>query len=169
MRATRFTRGTIRTLSDSCRTTRGPGRSHLITPFGRPRGGLTTKIHLVSDGQARALAFVLTGGQIADTSMFTGVLDDIHVSGHGRLRERGIKITTPERDDQIAKRRKRPGRPINFGNEQQKRHKGRNVIERCFSFVKQREDSRLATTRPPAHTRPDSASPQPSNGFSNTA
>lgn len=53
------------------------------------------------------------------------------------LRERGIKATIPERDDQIEKRRKRPGRPIDFGDEQQERYKGRNVIERCFSFVKQ--------------------------------
>ena len=89
------------------------------------------------DGQARTLAFVLTGGQVADTSMFTDVLDEIHVSGRGHartrpdrvladkgypskknrawLRERGIKSTIPERADQIANRRKRPGRPIDFG------------------------------------------------------
>ncbi|KDA04858.1 transposase, partial [Microbacterium sp. CH12i] len=53
------------------------------------------------------------------------------------LREHGIKATIPERDDQIAHRRKRPGRPINFGLEQQQRYKGRNVVERCFSFIKQ--------------------------------
>ena len=120
---------------------------------------MTTKIHLVRDGQARALAFVLTGGQIADTSMFTDTLDEIHVRGRGPartrpdrvladkgypskknrawLREHGIKATIPERDDQIAHRRKRPGRPINFGLEQQQRYKGRNVVERCFSFIKQ--------------------------------
>ncbi|GMN01268.1 hypothetical protein MTsN4n26_33150 [Microbacterium sp. MTN4-26] len=120
---------------------------------------MTTKIHLVCDGKARALAFVLTGGQVADTSMFTDVLDEIHVPGRGPartrpervladkgypskknrswLRERGIRATIPERDDQIANRRKRPGRPIDFGDEQQERYKGRNVIERCFNFVKQ--------------------------------
>ena len=119
----------------------------------------TTKIHLVCDGQARALAFVLTGGQVADTSMFTDVLDEIHVPGRGPvrtrpdrvladkgypskknrawLRERGVKATIPERGDQIAHRRKRPGRPIDFGDEQRERYKGRNVVERCFNFVKQ--------------------------------
>jgi hypothetical protein len=30
---------------------------------------LTTKTHLVADGMGRALAFVLTGGQVADTAM----------------------------------------------------------------------------------------------------
>ncbi|MGO1286540.1 MAG: transposase [Brachybacterium sp.] len=114
---------------------------------------------IVCDGQARALAFVLTGGQVADTSMFGCVLDEIRVPGSGPactrpdrvladkgypskkncawLRERGIKATIPERDGQIAKRRKRPGGPIDFGDEQQERYKGRNVVERCFSFVKQ--------------------------------
>lgn len=120
---------------------------------------MTTKIHLVCDGQARALAFVLTGGQVADTSMFTDVLDEIHVPGRGPartrpdrvladkgypsrknrawLRERGIKATIPERADQIANRRTRPGRPIDFGDEQKKRYKGRNVVERCFNALKQ--------------------------------
>ena len=39
--------------------------------------------------------------------------------------------------DQIAHRRKRPGRPTDFGDEQRERYKGRNVVERCFNFVKQ--------------------------------
>jgi len=43
----------------------------------------------------------------------------------------------PERDDQIAHRRKRPGRPIDFGDDQRERYKDRNVVERCFNFVKQ--------------------------------
>ena len=102
---------------------------------------------------------MLTGGQVADTSVFTCVLDEIRVPGRGQartrpdrvladkgypskknrawLRERGIKATIPERADQIEKRQKRPGRPIDFGNEQRERYKGRNVIERCFNAVKQ--------------------------------
>ena len=53
------------------------------------------------------------------------------------LRERGIATTIPERDDQIAHRRKRPGRPIDFGREQKERYKRRNVVERCFNKLKQ--------------------------------
>ncbi|MDR6876412.1 hypothetical protein J2S61_001398 [Microbacterium barkeri] len=120
---------------------------------------MTTKIHLVCVGKARALAFVLTGGQVADTSMFTCVLDEIHIPGRepartrpdrvlankgypskknrAWLRERGVKATIPERDDQTAHRRKRPGRPIDSGDDQRERYKGRNVVERCFNFVKQ--------------------------------
>jgi hypothetical protein len=53
------------------------------------------------------------------------------------LREHGIAATIPERDDQIAHRLKRPGRPIDFGREQRERYKRRNVVERCFNKLKQ--------------------------------
>lgn len=39
-------------------------------------------------------------------------------------------------DDQIAHRRKKRGRPIDFGDEQKQRYKGRNVVERCFNKPK---------------------------------
>ena len=128
--------------------------------IGRSRGGLTTKNHLVCDGKGRALAFILTPGQAADTSMLTTTLSEIRVPGaRGRprsrpyrvladkgypskknrawVRERKIAATIPERDDQIAHRRRKPGRPIDFGEAQQERYKGRNVVERCFSKLKQ--------------------------------
>ena len=53
------------------------------------------------------------------------------------LRARGIAATIPERDDQKAHRRKEPGRPIDFGDQQQERYKGRDVVERCFNRLKQ--------------------------------
>lgn len=53
------------------------------------------------------------------------------------LRERNIATTIPERDDQIAHRRKKPGRPIDFGDQQRVRYRGRNVVERCFNKLKQ--------------------------------
>lgn len=116
--------------------------------IGRSPGGLTTKIHLVCDGQARTLAFVLTGGQVADTSMFTDVLDEIRIPRRGPAHTRpdgvleGLSVEenrvgcasaasrprSPERDDQIAHRRKRRGRPIDLGDEQQERYEGRNVV-----------------------------------------
>ena len=127
--------------------------------IGRSRGGLTTKSHLVCDGKGRALAFVLTGGQVADTIMLQDTLDQIRVPTAGRprlrpdrvladkgypskanrtwLRERGIAATVPERDDQIAHRRKKPGRPIEFGPAQREHYRGRNVVERCFNHLKQ--------------------------------
>lgn len=53
------------------------------------------------------------------------------------LRAHGIAATIPERDDQIAHRRNRPGRPIDFGEQQRARYRGRNVVERCFNRLKQ--------------------------------
>jgi len=105
------------------------------------------------------LAFVLTGGQVADTIMLPATLDEIRVPTAGRprlrpervladkgypskanrawLRQREIAATIPERDDQIAHRRKKPGRPIDFGPVQRDRYRGRNVVERCFNHLKQ--------------------------------
>ncbi|MGW9549615.1 hypothetical protein ACWG8W_01010 [Citricoccus zhacaiensis] len=42
-----------------------------------------------------------------------------------------------ERDDQIAHRRNRPGRPVDFGEQQRARYRGRHVVERCFNRLKQ--------------------------------
>ncbi len=129
--------------------------------IGRSRGGLTTKLHLVCDGRGRPLGMLITGGNINDTTMMTAVLEDIRVprAGKGRprtrpdrvladkgypsktnrawLRDRGITATIPERDDQIAHRRKKPGKPIDFGDQQKERYKGCNVVERCFNKLKQ--------------------------------
>lgn len=104
---------------------------------------------------------MLTGGNVNDTTMMTAVLDGVRVPrpGQGRprtrpdrvladkgypskanrawLRQRGIAATIPERDDQVAHRRARPGRPIDFGPEQAQRYRGRNVVERCFNKLKQ--------------------------------
>ena len=53
------------------------------------------------------------------------------------LRRHGIAATIPERADQITHRRRRPGRPIDFGEDQRQRYRGRNVVERCFNRLKQ--------------------------------
>ena len=104
------------------------------------------------------LAFILTPGQSADTSMLIQTMEQVRVPTSGRartrpdrlladkgypskanrtwLRRHGIATTIPERDDQIAHRRKKPGRPIDFGEAQRERYKGRNVVERCFNKLK---------------------------------
>ena len=121
---------------------------------------MSTKTHLVADGKGRALGFVVTGGQVADTIMLPTAMDAIRVPGPiGRprtrpdrviadkgypskanrawLRARGIATTIPERDDQITHRRRRRGRPIDFGPNQQNRYRDRNFVERCFNKLKQ--------------------------------
>src|SRR5699024_4856710 len=45
--------------------------------IGRSRGGMTCKIHLATDGLGRPLGLALTGGNAADTTFFTTVLETI--------------------------------------------------------------------------------------------
>ena len=141
--------------------------------------------HQGGDGKGRALAFVLTCGQVADTTMLPGTLDEIRVAGAtGRprqrpdrlladkgypsranrawLRERGIATTIPERDDQIAHRCKRPGRPIHFGDEQRQRY--RAATSSSAASASCGVGSRCDQTRPLATTTPVSASPPHSTG-----
>ena len=129
--------------------------------IGRSRGGLTSKLHLVVDGQGLPLSVLLTAGQAGDNPQLLPLLDTIHVPrpGPGRprsrpdeviadkayshpstrtaLRRRGVAFTAPERSDQIARRAARGsagGRPPTFHAETYKR---RNVVERCFNRLKQ--------------------------------
>lgn len=99
--------------------------------IGRSRGGLTTKIHLIADGQGRPLVLLLTAGNVNDTLMFAPLLDALQVArpGPGRprtrpdyvladkgyssranrelLRRRHVGHTIPEPRDQQANRRRR--------------------------------------------------------------
>jgi transposase len=128
--------------------------------IGRSRGGLTSKLHMATDGKGRMLSAVLTGGNINDTTMMAATLEGIRVprNGKGRprtrpervladkgytsrsnrvwLAERGIKVTIPEKSDQAANRKRKGssgGRPPAFDSEA---YKGRNVVERGFNQLK---------------------------------
>ncbi|MEU4524925.1 IS5 family transposase [Amycolatopsis sp. NPDC024027] len=135
--------------------------------LGRSRGGLSTKIHLAVDGRGLPIRILLTPGQAGDNPQLVPLLDGISVArlGPGRprcrpktviadkayshpstreaMRDRRITFVSPERDDQIARRKgkgSRGGRPPAFDAEA---YKHRNVVERCFNRLKQFRD--LAT------------------------
>jgi transposase len=122
---------------------------------------LTSKIHLAVDGRGLPMSILLTPGQSGDNPHLLPLLDQIHVhrDGPGRprkrpdqviadkayshpstraaLRQRGIGFTSPERADQIARRRAKGshgGRPPAFDPAV---YAGRNVVERCFNRLKQ--------------------------------
>ncbi|MEU6682865.1 IS5 family transposase [Streptomyces sp. NPDC046832] len=128
--------------------------------LGRPRGGLTTKIHLACDGKGRPLAILVTPGQRHDGVCARPLLERIRVprTGRGRprcrpdrviadkayssrgfrayLRKRGIAHTIPEKTDQRRHRLRHGchgGRPAGFDRETYRR---RNTIERCFNRLK---------------------------------
>uniref|UniRef100_UPI0040403AE3 IS5 family transposase n=1 Tax=Streptomyces sp. f51 TaxID=1827742 RepID=UPI0040403AE3 len=129
--------------------------------LGRSRGGLSTKVHLASDGHARPLALRVTAGQAGDAPAFESVMAGIRVprSGPGRprtrpdavladrayssrairshLRRRGIRAVIPQPSDQIGHRLRRGragGRPPVFDSEA---YKQRNAVERCINRLKQ--------------------------------
>ncbi len=138
-----------------------PGRSQARQALGRSRGGPTTKVHLAVDGRGLPLSIVLTPGNVNDATAFGQVLDGIRTPrlGTGRprttpdrvlgdkayssrairhlLRRRGIAATIPERRDQAANRHRRGalgGRPPTFDKVT---YRDRNVVERCFTRLKQ--------------------------------
>lgn len=129
--------------------------------LGRSRGGLTSKIHLLSDDRARPLTWLTTPGQRGDSPMFVPVLEGLRIRprGPGRprsrpdrvrgdkayssrdnrsyLRRRGIKATIAQPDDQRASRKRKGragGRPPAFDKAQYRR---RSAVERCVSKWKQ--------------------------------
>ena len=128
--------------------------------LGRSRGGLSTKIHLLSDSRCRPLARVTTAGQRHDSLAFKPLMDRLRIArlGPGRprtrpdrlladkaysnrqirshLRRRGIKATIPEKSDQQAARTAKGshgGRPPAFDAQQ---YKTRNTAERAFNKLK---------------------------------
>lgn len=113
---------------------------------------------MVVDGRGLPLAFTITGGNVNDCTQLTQVMDAVRIPriGPGRprtrpdrlladkgyssrairtyLRSRGIACTIPERNDQIAGRRRRGEKLCGFDRHLYRR---RNVVERCFNRLKQ--------------------------------
>jgi hypothetical protein len=56
-------------------SSRGWKRGELSQAIGRSRGGRTTKIHALTDRFCRPIAFLLTGGQVADCIAADALLD----------------------------------------------------------------------------------------------
>jgi transposase len=128
--------------------------------IGRSRGGLTTKIHTLTDQREAVVAVRLTAGQAGDNPQLMPLLDDYdhacaehgvtggdfrlladkaysHPSTRTELRSRRIKHTIPERKDQIAQRKAKGsagGRPPAFDATL---YGLRNTVERGYNRLKQ--------------------------------
>ncbi|KXO95960.1 IS5 family transposase, partial [Tsukamurella pseudospumae] len=127
---------------------------------GRSRGGLSTKIHQLVDGNGLPLVTLLTAGQAGDSPMFLPLMNLLRVGrtrGRPRtrpnavrgdkayssrairahLRARGIKAVIPEPDDQKGHRKRRGsrgGRPVSLDTAD---YRNRSVIERRYCHTKQ--------------------------------
>jgi putative transposase len=128
--------------------------------IGRSRGGLTTKIHALTDQREAPVTVRLSAGQAGDNPGLVPLLDDYaaarkhhgapgrdfrlladkaysHPSTRTELRCRGIKHTIPERSDQIDRRKAKGsagGRPPAFDTDL---YGLRNTVERGFNRLKQ--------------------------------
>lgn len=129
--------------------------------LGRSRGGLSTKVHALTDGCGRPLVVLIGPGNAGDSPMLPVLLSHLRVArtGPGRprttptamladkayaarahralLHRRGIKVVIPEKADQARHRLARGsagGRPPSLDAEH---YKKRNVIERGFNTFKQ--------------------------------
>lgn len=122
--------------------------------IGRSRGGLTTKIHALSDEMCAVVTVQLTAGQAGDNPMLWPLLEShrsttrvpfrlladkayTHNSTRHRLRAMKIKHTIPEKSDQIARRKAKGtagGRPPSFDPAT---YSHRNTVERSFNRLKQ--------------------------------
>jgi transposase len=122
--------------------------------LGRSRGGLSTKIHALTDTFCCPLTLLLSPGQAGDNPYLGPLLDAhrahdteafrlladkaySHPSTRKHLREQRISHTIPERKDQIRRRKaKGPdgGRPPAFDEDL---YRERNTVERGFGRLKQ--------------------------------
>lgn len=130
----------------------GEPRDHAL---GRSRGGLSTKVHALSDVTCTPVLALLTAGQAGDNPMLAPLIEALvaagqdldfrlladkaysHPSTRTFLRDKRIKHTIPERSDQIARRKakgSKGGRPPAFDAEM---YKLRNTVERSFCRLKQ--------------------------------
>jgi putative transposase len=126
--------------------------------LGRSRGGLSTKIHTLTDDRTRPVTVILTAGQDGDNPQLVPLLDlhrrqfppdrtpqfrlladkaYSHPSTRQMLRRRRIKHTIPERQDQRDRRSAKGakgGRPPGFDKNT---YAKRNTVERGYLRLKQ--------------------------------
>jgi transposase len=114
--------------------------------IGKSRGGRTTKIHTVVDGDGRIIAFELTGGNRHDSRPAAGLIEPLPPAK---------SLLADAAYDSNAFREFLTGRgttPVIKHNPRRKHlhpfdktaYKGRNIIERAFSHLK---DWRRVATR----------------------
>jgi transposase len=121
-------------------------RGELSQAIGRSRGGRTTKIHALTDAFCRPIAFLLTGGQVADCVAADELLDQL-VSADILHGDKGYD------SDAVRRKIESKGAAPNIPPKVNRRWKScfspylyrqRNAIERMFGRLK---DFRRIATR----------------------
>ncbi|MCP4316354.1 MAG: IS5 family transposase [Hyphomicrobiales bacterium] len=105
--------------------------------WGRSRGGLTTKIHIATDGKGRPLKVILTPGQRGDVTQAPALLDGL--SARQVLADKAYdsnalrQLIADMRAEAVIPCNPTRKRLIPYDFEA---YKARNLIERCFNKLK---------------------------------
>lgn len=129
--------------------------------MGRSRGGFTTKIHLICDGEGRPLSFQLTPGQAHETTAFkdllTSVDDEVRDSDGNKVQwpdalagDKGYRAKWI--DEELMTLEIKPVIPSKVNEDRSTRlvefdrdaYRDRNIIERLIGWLK---ESRRILTR----------------------
>ena len=106
--------------------------------MGRSRGGLTSKIHAVVDALGNPVRWLLTGGEVADITQATPLLDglkaDAVLADKGydadalidSIRASGAMAVIPPKRNRVVQR-----------SYDRHLYKDRNLVERFFNRIKQ--------------------------------
>ena len=128
--------------------------------LGVSRGGLSTKIHILTEGNGLPLSFTITPGQAHESTQVEALLDGVSVGGktgprrqrlgviggdkgydgrniRQRITKRGMKALIPQRKNRAGEYPD-PNRPFD-----KVLYRRRNVVERCNGHLK--EKRRIAT------------------------
>ena len=111
---------------------------------GRSRGGLSTKIHLVTDAAGRPMRFALTGGQAGDAPqaipLLTGIETGAVLADKGYESDAILDFIHRQGAEAVIPPRSNRKEPWDYDREL---YRERNLVERAFNKLKQWR--RLAT------------------------
>ena len=105
--------------------------------LGRSRGGLSTKVHLATDGRGQPIRFILTGGQTHDVTqaipLLAGLRTEQVIADKGYDSDRVLEFIQSQGATAVIPPRSRRKVQRVYDRE---RYKKRNLIERAFNKLK---------------------------------
>ena len=112
--------------------------------MGRSRGGLSTKVHMVTDAQGQPIRFILTGGQEADgpqaIPLLTGIETEAVIADKGYESNGILAFIQEQAAEAVIPPKSNRKEPWDYDRAL---YRERNLIEQAFNKLKQWR--RLAT------------------------
>ena len=144
---------------------RGRPRGERAQAIGRSRGGRTTKIHALTDQLCRPIAFLLTGGQVADCIAADELLDGLLTAQSCTVIRATTATPSVERSRARARSPTSHPKPIDVGRTASRRgsivtatrSNGCSVDSRTFVVSQPATTDSHVTSWPPSASQPRSA------------